>query len=93
MSWGQEASPHPHPKEYSLPAIAVYSKPSCVQCTQTYRKLDKLGLEYTVIDITQDQGAYDFVTGTLGYSSAPVVVTEDKHWYGFRPDLIGELAA
>ncbi|ALG28047.1 glutaredoxin [Glutamicibacter halophytocola] len=75
-----------------MTAIAVYSKPSCVQCTQTMRKLDQLGLEYTKIDITQDAGAYKYVTQTLGYQAAPVVVTEDSHWYGYRPDLINELA-
>lgn len=75
-----------------MPAIAVYSKPSCVQCTQTYRKLDKLGLEYTVIDITEDPDAYEYVTGTLGYSAAPVVVTETGHWYGFDPDKLAALA-
>ncbi len=75
-----------------MPAIAVYSKPSCVQCVQTMKKLDRMGLEYTKIDITEDADAYKYVTETLGYQAAPVVVTEDNHWFGFRPDLINELA-
>jgi glutaredoxin-like protein NrdH len=73
-------------------AIAVYSKPNCVQCVQTKRLLDRHGLEYTEIDITQDATAYEYVTKTLGYSAAPVVVTEDNHWYGLRVDLINALA-
>lgn len=28
----------------------------------------------------------------LGYMQAPVVVTEQDHWSGFRPDKIEELA-
>jgi glutaredoxin-like protein NrdH len=27
-------------------AITVYTKPSCVQCTATYRALDNKGIEY-----------------------------------------------
>ncbi len=28
--------------------ITVYTKPACVQCTATYRALDKAGIEYDV---------------------------------------------
>jgi glutaredoxin-like protein NrdH len=73
-------------------AITVYSKPSCVQCTATYRALDKKGLEYEVLDVSIDEQALETVRG-LGYMQAPVVVTEDGHWSGFRPDRIEELAA
>ena len=31
-------------------ALTVYSKPSCVQCTATYRALDAKGIEYTTWD-------------------------------------------
>lgn len=75
-----------------MTGIAVYSKPNCVQCRMTYKKLDALNLEYTLIDITEDQGAYDYVTKTLGYQAAPVVVTEDDHWYGFNADKLNALA-
>ncbi len=72
--------------------ITVYSKPACVQCNATYRALDKLGVDYTVIDVTEDASALETVKG-LGYMQAPVVVTDDAHWSGFRPDKITELAA
>ena len=29
----------------------------------------------------------------LGYLQAPVVITDEDHWAGFRPDKIDELAA
>jgi glutaredoxin-like protein NrdH len=29
----------------------------------------------------------------LGYLQAPVVITDEDHWSGFRPDKISELAA
>lgn len=72
-------------------SITVYSKPSCVQCDATYRALDKRGIEYTVVDISQDAEALEMVRG-LGYMQAPVVVAGDAHWSGFRPDQISKLA-
>lgn len=72
--------------------ITVYSKPACVQCNATYRALDKLGVEYTVVDVTADEQALETVK-SLGYIQAPVVVTDGGHWSGFRPDKITELAA
>jgi glutaredoxin-like protein NrdH len=73
-------------------AITVYSKPACVQCTATYRALDKKGIEYNVLDVSADENAL-LAVKELGYMQAPVVVTDDDHWSGFRPDRIEELAA
>lgn len=73
-------------------SITVFTKPSCVQCDATYRALDKAGLEYTVVDITQDEQALDSIKA-LGYVSAPVVFADRDHWSGFRPDRIKALAA
>lgn len=72
--------------------ITVFSKPSCVQCTATYRALDSKGLEYEVKDVSQDEVALAELKG-LGYLQAPVVVTDNGHWSGFRPDKIDQLAA
>ena len=72
--------------------ITVYTKPACVQCNATYKALDKNGLDYTVVDITTNDQARDYVMG-LGYLQAPVVVAGDDHWSGFRPDRIKALAA
>jgi glutaredoxin-like protein NrdH len=66
-------------------SVTVYSKPACVQCDATYRALDRKGVEYTVVDITQDAEALEMVRG-LGYLQAPVVVAGEDHWSGFRPD-------
>ncbi|MGC5024339.1 glutaredoxin-like protein NrdH [Tsukamurella sp. DT100] len=72
--------------------ITVYTKPACVQCNATYKALDKAGLEYRVVDITEDAEARDYVMA-LGYLQAPVVVAGDAHWSGFRPDRVKALAA
>ncbi len=72
-------------------SITVYSKPACVQCDATYRALDKKGIEYSVVDISQDAEAFELVRA-LGYLQAPVVVAGDTSWAGFRPDQINALA-
>ena len=72
-------------------SITVYSKPWCVQCNATYRALTKKGIDYTVVDVTEDSAAYDHVVG-LGYQQVPVVETGSDHWSGFRPDKINSLA-
>ncbi len=70
--------------------IIIYSKPDCVQCNATYRALDKQGITYQVVDLTEDQQALDHVK-SLGYQQVPVIVAGDEHWSGFRPDKINAL--
>lgn len=67
--------------------VTVYTKPSCVQCTATYRALDSQGIEYEIVDLSEDPAALETVK-ELGYRQAPVVVTGNEHWSGFRPDKI-----
>jgi glutaredoxin-like protein NrdH len=72
--------------------VTVYTKPSCVQCNATYRALDSKGIEYEILDLSQDENALAAVK-ELGYLQAPVVITDEDHWSGFRPDKIDELAS
>jgi len=73
--------------------ITVYTKPACVQCNATYKALEKQGISYDVVDITEVPTARDYVMA-LGYLQAPVVVAAGgEHWSGFRPDRIKALAA
>ncbi|WPF83950.1 glutaredoxin-like protein NrdH [Sanguibacter sp. 4.1] len=72
--------------------VTVYSKPAGVQCDATYRALDKHGIAYDVVDLTQDPTALELVR-SLGYLQAPVVIAGDTHWSGFRPDQITALTA
>ena len=70
-----------------MPTITVYTKPNCVQCTATFKALDKAGITYAKVDISVDAEARDYVMA-LGYLQAPVVMAGDDHWSGFRPDRI-----
>lgn len=68
----------------------MYSKPLCVQCDATKRALNKAGVSYDVVDITEDAEALATVKA-LGYVQAPVVVTSEDHWSGFRPEKLKAL--
>lgn len=77
------------------PVTTVYTTPKCSQCNMTKTELDKKGITYQVVDLSQDAQALAAVRA-LGYMSAPVVITTvpgqpDDHWYGFRPDKIAEI--
>lgn len=78
--------------------ITVYSKPGCVQCMTTGRALTSAGLtegeDWEFVDLTLDENAaaLEWVTEDLGYMQAPIVVVDDDtHWSGFRPDCIQKL--
>lgn len=75
-----------------MSTVTVYTRPSCGPCHATRRALDKLGLDYTVVDISVDDEARDYVMA-LGYLQAPVLVAGDEHWSGFRPERIKTLSA
>lgn len=71
--------------------IDVYTKPNCIQCTYTKRALENAQLAYRELDLTTPEN-YAYVTETLGYTAAPVVVDDDFHWSGYRPDIINGIA-
>ena len=73
------------------PAITVWTKPNCVQCTSTKRFLDKHGISYTEYDLTEhpDQAAKFRNTG---YATAPIIVTNTDTWAGFQYARLNELA-
>jgi glutaredoxin-like protein NrdH len=63
------------------------------QCDDVYRALDKVGIEYSRVDISTVPGARDFVMA-LGYLQAPVIYAGPtiNHFSGFRPDRLKALA-
>ena len=68
----------------------------CQGCRLTRMCMDAAGIPYRDIDLTDPANAryLVYVTRVLGHVRAPVVVVDDDHhWSGFRPDLISELHA
>lgn len=61
--------------------ITVYSTPVCMQCKITYREFKKHGIEYDIVDISENDAAREHV------------VDDIDHWSGFRPAHIERIAA
>ena len=55
-----------------MPDITVHTKPAC---TATRKALDKAGIEYAIVGITENSAGRDYVPGL----AAPVVVTPAGH--------------
>ncbi|MGD8171316.1 glutaredoxin-like protein NrdH [Vibrio sp. TRT 21S02] len=70
--------------------VIIYSKPACVQCVATQKAMAAKNIRYKSIDLTQDSHALEKVQA-LGYREVPVVVVGERHWSGFRPDMINTL--
>lgn len=70
--------------------VTVYTLPACVQCDSTKRMLQRKEVAFEEIDISKDQEAYEMVR-SLGYTAAPIVMIDDDHWSGFRPDKLQSL--
>ncbi|MFY9305099.1 MAG: glutaredoxin-like protein NrdH [Rhodoluna sp.] len=73
-------------------SVTVYTLPSCVQCDSTKRMLKSIDVDYEEVDMSQDPVALEMVK-TLGYTAAPVVVSGEDHWSGFRMEKIQALSA
>jgi len=73
-------------------AVTVYTLPACVQCDSTKRMLQRSQIEYEEVDMSLDPVALEMVK-TMGYTAAPVVVSGDDHWSGFRMDKLQAISA
>lgn len=72
--------------------VIVYSSPQCVQCSATYRALEKAGVAFEKVDVTESPKGHAIVTA-LGYRQLPVVfVDESTHWSGYDPNKIATLS-
>lgn len=68
--------------------VTVYTLPNCSKCNLTKDLLDSEGIEYDVVDLSEDDLARNYVRDWLGYSQAPVVETADDTWSGFDKQKI-----
>lgn len=70
--------------------IIIYTKNNCVQCSATKNALDRHGIDYQLVNLDTQPDAIDSLK-SLGYRQVPVVMANDDHWSGFRPDKIAGL--
>ncbi|PPI88283.1 NrdH-redoxin [Candidatus Pantoea edessiphila] len=71
-------------------SIIVYFKSNCIQCEATKNAMNRKGIEYKLINIDIQPEAIENLK-SLGYYQMPVVITNNDHWSGFRPDKIADL--
>ena len=71
--------------------VTVLTKPYCPQCDATKRQLTKLGVPFETVDLTQNPSTLEQLQAA-GFQQAPVVITPDNSWTGYRPALIRALA-
>jgi glutaredoxin-like protein NrdH len=71
--------------------VTVYTTPTCPQCDMTKKTLTKGNVRYEVVDLSSNPEAMSYVKEDLGYTAAPVVVTDTGHWSGFRLGAIQNL--
>jgi glutaredoxin-like protein NrdH len=78
-------------------AVRVYTTGErCVRCKLTKKAMTAKGIEFIEVDVTLDENAAarGYIMDELGYSEAPVVIVDDEdHGSGFRPDQINRLVA
>jgi glutaredoxin-like protein NrdH len=74
-----------------IPVTVYHIGPSCVQCNQTKKMMDKLGIIYSEVDLRENPKDVERFK-ELGHMSAPIVTTDIKTWSGFKYDKIKSLA-
>ena len=72
--------------------ITVWTLPNCVQCQQTKKQFDAMGIRYEEKSLDSDPFKADLFRA-MGLLTAPIVETDVKLWAGFRLDKIRSLAA
>lgn len=68
----------------------VFTKNACPNCDATKSHLDSLGVAYNVINISEQPEYLDKLVA-LGFRGAPVVVTPQGAWAGYKKDKIEEV--
>ncbi len=59
--------------------IKIYTTTTCSDCTVTKKHLDRLGLDYEEIDISQDEAAAEYVMSVNdGRRSVPTLVVDGQ---------------
>jgi len=70
--------------------ITIYSNTNCVQCENTKRFLTLKDIAF-VSKMIQDSPEIFSLIEEKGYKTAPIVVTDDDSWSGFRLDKLNAL--
>lgn len=71
--------------------MLVIGKSNCAGCNMTIKMLEEFKIPFEYSSVESDGAAVDLCK-SLGYTTLPVVfVSDEEHWFGFRPDLLRAL--
>lgn len=70
-----------------MKSVTVYTKNACVNCESTKAALADLGVEYNLINLSNEPEQLEKLI-SLGFRAAPVVVTATDAWAGHKPEKI-----
>lgn len=70
--------------------ITVWTTSNCVQCIQTKKQFDKMGIRYDEMALEQHPDKLEEFK-SKGLLQAPIVETDTRTWTGFRLDKIHSL--
>ena len=74
----------------TVKSVFLFSKDDCVNCDSTKRHFERLNVDYTEFNIDHDENAREQLKA-LGFRGAPVVVTPEGAWAGYKPEKIEEV--
>ena len=58
---------------YEPQTVRLFVKPYCPWCQQAIRWLDTQGIHYELLDVLENNAAYEAMVGLSGQSLAPVI--------------------
>lgn len=71
--------------------VTVYTTPTCMYCHQLKNFLQEKGVDYTEVDVSQDQEAARRIVQETGQMGVPVTKIDDRYILGFARDTISEI--
>jgi len=71
--------------------IKVYTTPTCAYCPAVKKLLEKEGVEYKEVDVSEDEEALEEMKEETGQMGVPVTQIGDQFVIGFKKKKIKEL--
>jgi|GEM_PF-382315 len=71
--------------------VIIYSTPTCPHCVSAIQWFQENGIEYEVIDISQNETKQDELMERVGQLAVPIIEVEDDIMVGFNEEEFSEL--
>lgn len=74
-----------------MPEVTIYTTPTCSWCAAAKRFLDEHEIEYTEVDVSEDEDAAERLIRVSGQTGVPVIDIDGEIVVGFDRAHIAEL--